>query len=375
MSLAQLNEPPRKAALAHVLVLGALEAERADVEAAGWGPYLDILVIGATYQAVQALDHPDASESCETFLANLPGRLERAWPTPAEAPAQVQGLHSSVAQRVAEYLQTSEDPLERIFQLVRADVETYYRQHLVDPTAITPNVELAVRWQDGPVGGGASPAPGVTGSTIPIEGGARVTVLLAPRHLDWASWMTVPYLLFHELLVHAYARPPANSDLSAHGIDRFAEGWMDSIALRVHDSLMWSRQPHGPAACRAAGVFHSARFAGGADPIETGARLQGRQCAERLLSVLTRLTPDPEAVLLRLSAGLNTCRLTSLEREEMASILHACLNPARRSDLVPLLGPMRDCIAALASAGDHLDLWAAAESFADVVNEQESLFS
>lgn len=75
---------------------------------------------------------------------------------------------------------------------------------------------------------------------------AIVKLTFIPSLLGPPSWASVPYLLCHEIVCHVNQAAPMSSD------DAFGEGWMDMVALQLHDR--WADQifPWAPALARSA---------------------------------------------------------------------------------------------------------------------------
>ncbi|MCA1706656.1 MAG: hypothetical protein LC808_26685 [Actinobacteria bacterium] len=76
---------------------------------------------------------------------------------------------------------------------------------------------------------------------------SEVTLTLVPPRLGPPSWASVPYLLCHELVCHASQAADADST------DPFTEGWMDMVALELHDRWIDDVFPWDPAFAKEAG--------------------------------------------------------------------------------------------------------------------------
>ena len=153
------------------------------------------------------------------------------------------------------------------------------------------------------------------------ETSAVVKLTFVPGLLGPPSWASVPYLLCHELICHVNQAAPMSSE------DPFAEGWMDLVALQLHDRWAEEIFPWAPElARRAAGRLSDAvlqRWPGLQEPhMRTRAlRFLGREAAQWVQAKL-RPFHDPGRIppeLIRLSLQLNRVPLTVADRLEFIS--------------------------------------------------------
>lgn len=71
----------------------------------------------------------------------------------------------------------------------------------------------------------------------------EIQIHLSAETLGYAEFRAIPYVLFHEAIVHALAAPEMTE-----AQDYFAEGWMDFVAAEVHgEALRGSAVPGGTA--------------------------------------------------------------------------------------------------------------------------------
>ncbi len=150
---------------------------------------------------------------------------------------------------------------------------------------------------------------------------AIVKLTFVPGLLGPPSWASVPYLLCHELICHVNQAAPMSSE------DPFAEGWMDLVALQLHDQWAEEIFPWAPALARDAATRLSdgvlRRWQNMPEPHRRtrALRSQGRWAAE---CVQEKLRPfhDPSLTppeLIRLSLQLNRVSPTVAERLEFIS--------------------------------------------------------
>jgi hypothetical protein len=158
------------------------------------------------------------------------------------------------------------------------------------------------------------------------EPGAPAVVKLTfiPGLLGPPSWASVPYLLCHELICHVNQAAPMSS------VDPFGEGWMDLVALQLHNHWAEEIFPWAPALARSAAARLSddvlRRWSGLEAPhMEARAvRSQGREAAWWVQEKLEKLRPfhDPGGVpseLIRLSLQLNRASRTFAGRMNFIS--------------------------------------------------------
>jgi hypothetical protein len=150
---------------------------------------------------------------------------------------------------------------------------------------------------------------------------ATVKLTFVPGLLGPPSWASVPYLLCHELICHVNQAAPMSSE------DPFAEGWMDLVALQLHDQWAEEIFPWAPALARAAAARLSdavlQRWPGMPEPHMTtrAARSLGREAAQWVREKLRPFLDPGQAVpeLIRLSLQLNRVSLTVADRLEFVS--------------------------------------------------------
>jgi hypothetical protein len=173
---------------------------------------------------------------------------------------------------------------------------------------------------------------------------SQLYLTVLARKLDWQTYLAVPYVLLHELVSHAFVGP---WDPDIRGNDpayqSFAEGWMDAIALQVHDAALdgaapLTRKPrfgHATGRKRVARRFHDARFHQGDDDQAYASREIGRDAADKVSKALEvreeTSAESPQRSMWRLSAALNTGPLDQLGRHAVATELARKLAPHRRS--------------------------------------------
>lgn len=109
--------------------------------------------------------------------------------------------------------------------------------------------------------------------------GPEVLLSLCPKFLGPPTLATVPYLLCHELVCHAFQGVERASD------DPFSEGWMDRVAVNLHDYWADELFPVAPQLAREEAHFLSqlvrTYFQGLEDPYPAtrAARFQGWMAA------------------------------------------------------------------------------------------------
>jgi hypothetical protein len=150
---------------------------------------------------------------------------------------------------------------------------------------------------------------------------AYVKLTFVPSLLGPPSWASVPYLLCHELICHVNQAAPMSSE------DPFAEGWMDLVALQLHNQWAEEIFPWAPALARYTAARLSdavlQRWRGLPEPHMTTRALRslGREAAQWIQEKLRpfRDPSDVTAELIRLSLQLNRVPLTVADRLEFIS--------------------------------------------------------
>jgi len=172
------------------------------------------------------------------------------------------------------------------------------------------------------------------------EAPAIVKLTFVPGLLGPPSWASVPYLLCHELICHVNQAAPMSSE------DPFAEGWMDLVALQLHNQWAEKIFPWAPALARSAATRLSdgvlRRWRGLPEPhMRTRAlRSQGREAAQWIQEKLGPFH-DPSKVppeLIRLSLQLNRVSATVADRLEFISKINCGRsNPRLQASLLARL--------------------------------------
>jgi hypothetical protein len=150
---------------------------------------------------------------------------------------------------------------------------------------------------------------------------ATVKLTFVPGLLGPPSWASVPYLLCHELICHVNQAAPMSSE------DPFAEGWMDLVALQLHNQWAEEIFPWAPATARAAAKRLSdtvlQRWPGLPEPhMRTrAARSEGHEAARWVRDKLRPFLGQGQVLpaFWRLSAQLNRVSLTVADRMEFIS--------------------------------------------------------
>jgi hypothetical protein len=168
------------------------------------------------------------------------------------------------------------------------------------------------------------------------EAPAVVKLTFIPGLLGPPSWASVPYLLCHELICHVNQAAPMSSE------DPFGEGWMDLVALRLHDHWAGQIFPWAPRLARTTGARLSndvlRRWRGLPEPYMTtrGLRREGREAArwvEEKLEPFHDLS-ETRSELIRLSLQLNRASPTVAGRIEFISKVNCRSNPRLQAGLL-----------------------------------------
>jgi hypothetical protein len=185
-------------------------------------------------------------------------------------------------------------------------------------------------------------------------GPATVKLIFVPSLLGPPSWASVPYLLCHELVCHVNQAAPMSSE------DPLAEGWMDMVALQLHNR--WANKIF-PGEARLA-VNAANRLSDGVLKLWRGLpephlttrvmRTRGNDAAQWVEGKLQPFDDPRQDLpgLIRLSLQLNRVSPTVADRLEFVSKVNNC-----RRDLglqARLLASLRRWRDDLGSASDVL---------------------
>lgn len=255
-----------------------------------------------------------AEDNADKYLRLLVGRLRSA----------------GVEQRVLDALDGVQDEFEHVDEYLglmfeaAKDLARDCYQRWADWSV--PSVDLDVDAVTNPVypDSGGFGELGVVACVPPREepeAPAIVKLTFIPGLLGPPSWASVPYLLCHELICHVNQAAPMSSE------DPFGEGWMDLVALQLHDHWAEKIFPWAPALARSAAARLSddvlRRWRGLPEPHMTtrAVRSRGRVAARWVEGKLEKFH-DPSKVpseLIRLSLQLNRASPTVAGRLEFIS--------------------------------------------------------
>jgi len=180
-----------------------------------------------------------AADNADTYLRLLIGRLRSA----------------GVEQRVLDALDGVQDELEHVdehldsmFQAALALARDCY-QHWADWSAASVDLAKGARETRVYPDNASLGELGVVACVPPREepeAPAIVKLTFIPGLLGPPSWASVPYLLCHELICHVNQAAPMSSE------DPFGGGWMDLVALQLHNHWAEEIFPWAPALARSA---------------------------------------------------------------------------------------------------------------------------
>jgi hypothetical protein len=185
---------------------------------------------------------------------------------------------------------------------------------------------------------------------------SHVGLNICIENFDWESYCAILYVLFHECVSHAYQnlttsparRAPLDPD------DPFGEGWMDWLALRLLQMEITEsakRYPHAAEISRVANLFHNARVGSGQflNPESWGRPrektqawcAQGKQAAEKVETLLKRLSAKPQDDFFSLSFDFNVSSVSTADRKRFVTAINDNLPGPAESDRHHHLKAMR----------------------------------
>jgi hypothetical protein len=170
-------------------------------------------------------------ESMRVFLDRLVHVVKTAGASPG-----LEKYATALRAQVDAYLRSPEDPFAAMFEIARDLATSFYAEQQLTTEANSIRCEVSVA-KKGSLHGLAR-APEVGGGMRVMQDGILIRVRLT-RDSFWRREMcAIPYVLLHELIVHAFAA----SDERESG-DSFADGWMDFVVHDLHWLLASERLP------------------------------------------------------------------------------------------------------------------------------------
>lgn len=344
-----------KAVLGRLLVYKALDLHRAQMEAADYGLLWEELRGKLCNSTARQLRFGRDDQPLEAYLKDLARELrEELFFPDASAELVCAPLLDFIDELMEAAARTEHDLLVGAFKrAVELAAMEYIRHGLPVPQELIKGATIEFEFQEN------SP-----GQTLPIqmeaytlledEGSspsAIVHVILAPRLLDEQTAFALPYVLLHECLCHVLQGPWVWPRMQADANSRFAEGWMDVVAYRLHaavDAIQGDTSitdlmcPLRRAAqMQAADTVHAARRAHHDADRAWSHRAIGSEAANLLLDLLGRLpesSDDPDTPFMQLSVSLNASSIDNTERDLFVSLIYQHLYLwSRSAPLVPLV--------------------------------------
>ncbi len=345
----------QKAVLGRMLVYKALDLHRADIEAADYGTFWKQLRDRLHASTDLQLQFRDDSRPVSDYLRALAQELRSALSFPNSASEQVCApLLDDIDKLMDEASTCTEDLLVEAFRQAVAQASAEYRDcELALSDGIVDNVSITFDHQSRipdnllPVNLRAVTFLDAT-STLPS---ARVEIVLAPGDLDELTAFALPYVLLHECLCHVFQGPWTSLREQADANSRFAEGWMDVVAFRLHAELSLKdgsfvslMTPLRLAAqLDAAEQVHAARRAPQRSDRAWAHRAIGYDAAILMADRLTRLagTQDAQTAFMHLSLSLNASSVANNDRDRFVTFIHEDLDK-RMSEPQIVLDLLRD---------------------------------
>jgi hypothetical protein len=381
--LSRLPLVAQKAILGQLVLFEVLERRRPELHGEDLGAVWSALLRRIEDHVVLELGEPQDGQSVDDYLGALVGALDGVSPSGAAAQAACDEIKEEARGAVAVLMQAAEDPLSRDSRTALDVAAAFHSRAGIEiPDAMLGDVTFRVGWNQSRTPHPYPTDQQVGGLTIlsPRSLRAKVHLILVPSSFDWRTRLATSYVLLHELISHVFVGPwtaPVRADSKADA--RFAEGWMDTVAFQVHDEVMsgghglgafGDRFGHQSARKAAARSLHDARYAAGSDGQAYGARDLGRDTANRVLDVFTRLpetSSDPLEALWRLSAALNTGPLPQIDRHRLGLALCRSLRTDKLSNAAPIISALRYW--ATEPSTPNADAWKAALKFVATVSE------
>lgn len=220
----------------------------------------------------------------------------------------------SLGDRLVSYRGLCIDPLREMFSVAWGVAKKCYEQHssllknVVGSCRVGFATELALA---PPHSFGVNFA--VSGLTDFTKSPTVIKLKVFVAGFDWETYCSVPYVLFHECICHAFQNAyPRNRERAPADEDGFLDGWMDWVALK----MLELEYPENSSAASVGAQFHAARI--GLDLHRPWAhRALGVEAAKKLFYTL-KLLPgsyeDPWRPFLEISCDLDVLALSTYER-------------------------------------------------------------
>lgn len=309
-------------------LLGGEAAELAppnEAEAAGY----DVAVERLEAFTNEIFDEQASSGDVSAFLFDLVDKMAYK-PTPKAALGVAR--FTDELQKLAErYAAAGDDPYQQTFDRVLMVSCRFYERCPMERIA-RPRFEIVIE----PSGKVHDFYTRVQVSGKVRDDGAVVRLLLTAESFSLAEVRATPYVLLHELIVHALAGPAAAN----HG-KAFAEGWMDAVAAEVHNHAVcatgaFSTAPPFPDSAKTQGWGIALQMARGQSGKGVGQRLKGSEAARSVKTMLKSLAGPARAEheFWTLSAALNRGPLAEVDREDLVEIVTSAAHQQRVSAML-----------------------------------------
>ena len=340
-----------KAVLGRLLVYKALDLYRAELAAADYDLLWDELRGTLRTSTERQLRFIRDDQSLQDYLRELAGELRGGLHFPdAAAERECAPLLDFMDKLMSEAAQTQNDLLADAFdRAVQLASNKYISHGLPVPPELIERTTIRFDHRENMLGQ-ILPIQ-MTAYTLLDEDSpplsAAVHMILAPRLLDEQTAFAFPYVLLHECLCHVLQGPWVWPRLQADADSRFAEGWMDVAAYRLHaglDNAVADTDLLCPlrraAQMQAADAVHAARRARQDADRAWSYRALGADAADRMLYCLGHLPEsqtDPDIPFMHLSLSLNASSVGNNERDLFVSRVYHHLDRMSRPDFVGLV--------------------------------------
>jgi hypothetical protein len=346
----------QKAVLGRLLVYKALDLHHAELDAAGHGLLWSAIRNRLEGSTARQLRYARDDQSVWSYLEGLAAELQAApLPFPSDdAKRACTALLDQIDGLVRQACEMKRDLLLDAFWLAKELACGAYRQHDQRvPAELSERISISLDHQASPFRHGLpihlTASTELRDESLPQS--AVVNVVVIPEALDERTAFALPYVLLHECLCHALQGPWNHQRVQADANSRFAEGWMDVAAFRLHQSMDpvvhrmptvdLMAAPRLTAQLEAASDVHKARHSPSSIDRAWSHRVIGRDAAERMFDLISRLPEskgDAAKPFMHLSLALNVSTIDNDERDHFVSMVHRLtLRPSLEHRLVPLV--------------------------------------
>lgn len=336
--------PPhaQKAVLGKFIVYAVLDGFRLELELSAYGALLKEIEHRLQDITNRELDWPTPDQTCGDYLSALADQLFADFYYPDEKARTTYAAMVSAIRSALTVPRTGADTddLVSVFEAaVSFTINRYRRVGITVPADVGEKARISFCYDPSCKPAGV-PLKYLACTTLSSDDllASLVEVSIDAANFDPISTLALPYVLLHETVCHVLQGPYSDNREQADANSRFAEGWMDVAAYRLHDEILERLTPdrltlpaRAASQSEAAQKVHFARRAPSDSDRAWPHRAIGAETAEKVASIFHRLPEFPDQArdpFMLLSLGLNSGPYTAAELDLFVTQLSAKLRTA-----------------------------------------------